>query len=316
MESGVLGIHHITAIAGDPQSNINFYTGVLGLRLVKVTINYDAPDTFHFYYGDGLGRPGSIITFFPWPGGLRGRHGTGQVTSTGFSVPTSSLDYWRGRLRDFKVDLEPAVSRFGRTSLAFRDPDGLNLELVGQETEPTSEAWADGPAPPEHAIRGFAGADLTEEGYERTANLFTATLGFQKEQEEGDRFRYTAGESRIGSTVDLICRPGAMYGSGGVGTVHHIAWRTRDDETQKAWRGRLVELGLNVSPIMDRQYFHSIYFREPGGILFEIATDPPGFTVDETVEELGKRLSLPSWLEPSRETIERALPKISLPPRG
>ena len=294
------GIHHITAIASDPQANIDFYTRLLGLRLVKRTVNFDDPETYHLYYGDYNGTPGTILTFFPWPGARRGRQGNGQVVTTSFAIPRNAIGAWVEKLSKADVNFEGPADRFGEEVLTFTDPDGLGLEVVGS---------LDGDS---QAIGRIHSATISEEGYERTARLLTETMGFQLAGQEGNRFRFIAGAGKPSSIVDVICRPDATRGLVSAGTVHHIAWRTPDEEQQLRWRGKLVALDYNVSPVMDRNYFHSIYFREPGGVLFEIATDPPGFTVDEAIESLGKELKLPSMYETMRDRIERVLPPIQL----
>jgi glyoxalase family protein len=315
MSKDLLGIHHVTAIAGDPQRNVDFYTGVLGLRLVKLTVNFDDPRSYHLYYGDELGHPGTIMTFFAWPGVPQGRQGTGQVTVTSFSVPQASLDYWRERLSQRGVSSTGPTSRFDETILSLQDPDGLALELVAHP-QAQRPAWKEGPVPAEYAIRGMHAVTLSEDGYERTAKLLTETLGFRLLSQENNVFRYEVAGGESGAYVDVRCAPGLRRGHVAAGTVHHVAWRTPTDERQQAWREVLAGLDLNVTPVLDRKYFHSIYFREPGGILFEIATDPPGFTVDEPVEQLGTRLELPTWLEPSREELEQVLPVLHLPAAG
>ncbi len=307
----VPGIHHVTAIASDPQANVDFYTEVLGIRLVKLTVNFDDPHSYHLYYGDGAGTPGTILTFFAWPGAPRGWRGTGQLTATAFSVPNGSLGYWKERLRKNGVSLEATSKRFGEEAIPFYDPDGLRLELVANPKDDRG-GWKHGPVPREFAVRGFHGVTLSEEGYEQTASLLTDTLGFRLVGQEVDRFRYRATGGGPASVVDIMCQPGTRRGEVSVGTVHHVAWRTPNDEYQKAWREELVKLRLNVTPVIDRKYFHSIYFREPGGVLFEIATDPPGFTVDEPVEKLGGALMLPSWLEPLRTHIQEELPPVKV----
>jgi glyoxalase family protein len=310
----ISGLHHVTAIAGDPQRNIDFYMGVLGLRLVKLTVNFDDPGTYHLYYGDGIGRPGTIMTFFPWPQGVTGRQGTGQLTTTSFSIPEDALDFWATRFRERHMSFEGPVGRDeDEQVLSFSDPDGLGLELVAHPRASERGGWAEGPIPPEHAIRGFHAVTLTEEGYESTVAFLTRELGFRFALEDGNRFRYEAGAGGPGALVDVKCQPAAPRGVVSVGTVHHVAWRTPNDEQQKAWREILIESGRNVTPIIDRKYFHSIYFREPGGVLFEIATDPPGFTVDEEESELGKSLKLPPWLESARQHLEHILPSVHLP---
>ncbi len=307
---GVGGIHHVTAIAGDPQTNVDFYAGVLGLRLVKVTVNYDDPQTYHLYYGDALGRPGTILTFFPWPGAPRGRTGTGQVTEVAFAIPEGSLGFRVDRLKAQRVEAAGPSRRFEEEVLSFRDPEGLHLELVAGGSGAAPDTRPDGPIPGKHAIRGFRGVTVAEEGYQRTAGLLTATLGLREAGATGNRFRYTVGEGGVRGFVDLLCLPSGRHGRVAVGTVHHIAWRTTDEGAQRAWRATIAGLGYNVTPVIDRTYFHSIYFREPGGVLFEIATDPPGFAVDEPPEQLGRRLTLPSWLEASRDEIAKALPAL------
>ena len=307
MAASILGIHHVTAICGDPQQNLDFYTGVLGLRLVKLTVNFDDPSAYHLYYGDGAGSPGSIITFFPYEGGRPGKPGTGQVTTTTYAIPMGSIQFWKDRLTSLEIDVHPGTSA---NSISLDDPDGLQVELL--ETEHfESKEWANGPVPTRHAIRGIVGATLSEEGYEQTSSLLQ-TMGFALVKEFGNRFRFQVGQS----TIDILCQPDASASRGGRGTVHHIAFRTPNDDEQHQWRNKLVEMGFNVSPIMDRQYFHSIYFREPGGILFEIATDPPGFAIDEPLETLGKHLKLPPMYEPLRDQIEKLVSPLTLPSVG
>jgi glyoxalase family protein len=307
------GLHHVTAIAGEPQTNINFYTGVLGLRLVKVTVNFDDPTTYHLYYGDAQGHPGTIMTFFPWPGAWKGLIGTGQLTVTSFAVPEKSLPYWRERLGKRKVEFDEATSDFGEEMLFLRDPDGLQLELISSSNADPDNLWERGPVPTEHAIRGFHHVTLCENGHERTALLLTDTLGFKQIAKQGNRVRYAVATGAASTIIDLVCAPEGRPGRIAVGTVHHVAWRTATEDQQVQWRAILTELDYDVTPIIDRQYFHSIYFREPGGVLFEIATDPPGFATDETVEHLGASLKLPPWLETARLELERLLPKIELP---
>ncbi len=316
MNTDILGIHHVTAIAGDPQRNIDFYTGVLGLRLVKLTVNFDDPGSYHLYYGDEQGHPGTLLTFFAWPGVPKGRQGTGQVTVTSFSIPQGSVDYWIERLSQQGVSSTGPASRFDETVLSLHDPDGLALELVAHPQAELRPAWKAGQVPAEHAIRGVHTVTLSEDGYERTAKLLTETMGFRLLGEENGVFRYAVGEQGPGAYVDVRCAPGLRRGHVAGGTVHHVAWRTPTDERELAWHGVLAGLDLNVTPVLDRKYFHSIYFREPGGILFEIATDLPGFAVDEPVGQLGTHLELPPWLEPQRKEIEQALPALRLPTAG
>jgi catechol 2,3-dioxygenase-like lactoylglutathione lyase family enzyme len=310
----VTGLHHVTAIASDPQRNLDFYADLLGLRLVKRTVNFDDLRTYHFYYGDGRGTPGTILTFFPWPNARRGGRGTGQIDATAFSTAPESFGYWLDRLKQNQVSAERMPKRFGEDVIRFTDPDGLLLELIASELQGEVEAWPESSVPAEHSLRGFHSVSAALEGYERSARLLTEVFGYELVRDEANRFRFSARDATgAGSLIDLLCMPDAQHARGGAGTVHHIAFRTRDDASQRACREQLVELGLNVSPVMDRTYFHSIYFREPGGILFEIATDPPGFTADETVEELGRDLRLPPWMEEARSQIEGVLPPITLP---
>lgn len=313
MNRDILGIHHITAIAGEPQQNLDFYAGVLGLRLVKLTVNYDDPATYHLYYGDGVGHPGTILTFFPWPGARQGRHGNGQLTVTSFAIAPGAVDYWMGRLAAHRIAFREPFERFGERVISFPDPDGLSIELVSSERINRERAYKQGAVPVEYALHGFHSAALSEEGYQQTAALLTATFGFKLLHQEGNRFRYGLDSQEPGSMIDVVCTPDGPAGRVAVGTVHHIAWRTPNDEQQRAWLAELTRLDYNVTPIIDRKYFHSIYFREPGQVLFEIATDPPGFAVDEDPETLGAKLVLPAWLEPSREELRQILPPLRLP---
>ena len=316
MDKKITGIHHITAIASEPQRNLDFYVGLLGLRLVKRTINFDDPGTYHFYFGDAGGTPGTILTFFPWPGARRGHRGVGQIEAIAFAIAPDSVRYWLDRLKEQHVAAEKATVRFGEEVIRFTDPDGLLLELIASGSPGKVESWSTGPVPAEHSLRGFHGVSAALEGYERTAKLLTETFGYYLVQESGNRFRFVASsDANPGRTIDLLCMPDGRAGNVAAGSVHHIAFRAKNDAEQLQWRESLVELGYNVTPVMDRTYFHSIYFREPGGILFEIATDPPGFSLDETVEELGSKLRLPPWLESARAQIEEVLPPIKVPAR-
>lgn len=311
--SHVTGIHHITAIAGDPQRNLDFYTEVLGLRLVKLTVNFDDPGSYHFYFGTAHGSPGTILTFFPWPDARRGLVGNGQVSATTFAVPARSLDFWRDRLARSVTPFDEAGQRFGQTVLRLTDPDGLPLELVETSLPCTDEAWTGGGVPAGSAIGGFHSATLSEADYRDTASLLQDVMGLRFVGREGDRFRYQAPGDQPAAIVDVIDAPGRTWGQLGAGTVHHLAWRTPDDAQQLSWRRTLAQVGHHVSPVADRTYFRSIYWREPGGILFEIATDAPGFAVDEAPERLGERLMLPLQFEPHRRTLEQALPRLTLP---
>ncbi len=306
------GLHHVTAIASDPQRTVDFYQGVLGLRLVKQTVNFDAPDTYHLYFGDEGGSPGTILTFFPAPGAPQGRHGAGQATTTGLAVPSGALGWWDERLRGLGVDVLAREQRDDEDVLALADPDGLRVELVASERGDAPPPWPDGPVPGEAAIRGLAHVTLTEHRLEPTAEHLTDRLGFTLVGERGDRVRFATGSGQAGQRVDVVVSPGAPKGLVAAGTVHHVAWRAPERATQERWRAALAEAGVDATPVVDRQYFTSIYFREPGGALFEIATDPPGFTTDETVATLGSGLRLPPWLEPHRERIAASLPELRL----
>ncbi|MDQ0192353.1 ring-cleaving dioxygenase [Paenibacillus wynnii] len=297
------GIHHITAFVGDAQRNADFYAGILGLRLVKKTINFDAPEVYHLYFGNESGAPGTIITFFPWSTGRKGRIGGGQVGVTTYAIPAGSLEFWEQRLAAYKISVTK-VSRISENYLSFADYDGLRIELVEREAGPLS-TWSFAGIPAELAIKGFGGAVLYSTNPEKTADTLGRTLGMERIA-EGDgyiRFRTTAD---LGNIIDLKAEPVPM-GAGGTGTVHHIAWRAKDDSEHLEW-GRLVQShGYQPTPVQDRQYFNAIYFREEGGILFEIATDPPGFARDEETNALGQKLMLPAWFEPHRATIEENL---------
>lgn len=305
------GLHHVTAIASDPQANVDFYVSVLGLRLVKQTVNFDAPDVYHLYYGDTAGSPSTILTFFPWRGVPRGRHGTGLTTATAFGIPPESLGWWQKRLADAGVDADPPLDRGGEEVLTLRDPDGLVIELVAAPGDRRSGWDGSGSVPAEHAVRGLHAVTLSEAALEPTARMLTGMLGMTVGDLGGNRSRFTMG-SGAGAAVDVAGGAGAQGRQAG-GTVHHIAFRVPDRITQARWRQALLEAGVAVTEILDRQYFTSIYFREPGGVLFEIATDEPGFAVDEPLLELGRALKLPPWLEPNRAQIESNLPTLRVP---
>ena len=314
METKIPGLHHVTAIASDPQRNLDFYASVLGLRFVKRTVNFDDPATYHFYFGDARGMPGTIMTFFPWPGVPRGIRGTGQVDAVAFAIPKNSTGYWLERLKQEHVPAERTSARFDEELIRFVDPDGLLLELIESAAPPNVEHWHGSSVPAEHTIRGFHSVSAALEGYERTAKLLMESFGYQLVNQSNNRFRFASqNEIAAGHLIDLLCMPDSRPGRIAAGSVHHIAFRTRDEAEQQQWREHLVSLGYNVTPVIDRIYFHSIYFREPGGILFEIATDPPGFTLDENLNQLGESLRLPPWLESSRTQIEKVLPRIAPP---
>ena len=302
------GIHHITAFAGNPQENVDFYAGILGLRMIKKTVNYDAPDIYHLYFANEKGNPGTAMTFFPAEGSRIGRVGAGQVGYTTFAIPEGSLPFWQARLKKFNIPIEPH-NRFEEKFLRFKDWDGLQLELVERPDVPASK-WSFGGVPSEHAIKGFGGAVLFSLKSGSTIKTLEKVLGFQRIQEEGEYIRFRA-PGDFGNLVDVYTGPMAQ-GSGGAGTIHHIAWRTADQQEQENWRALVIEQGHQPTPIIDRQYFQSVYFRERGGILFEIATDGPGFTVDEPQEYLGEKLVLPPWYEAKREEIENQLDPVEV----
>ncbi len=309
----IQGIHHITAFASDPQANADFYHSVLGQRLVKTTINFDDPGTYHLYYGDKVGSPGTIMTFFPWQNAARGRRGNGEVAAVGYIIRPNSLSYWQERLKQHGVVVGETQQRFGETALSFQDPDGMTLELVATDDPATIAFWNDGSIPEEMSIRGFHGATLWVESAAATANILTEQLGYTHDQTDGARSRYRGASADVGVTLDLLERSNQPRGRMGAGSVHHIAFRTVDDAEQEAYRQKLSAAGMMVTPVQDRQYFHSIYFREPNGVLFEVATDAPGFAYDEPVESLGQSLKLPDWYEPRRALIESGLARLVYP---
>ncbi|OPH53425.1 ring-cleaving dioxygenase [Paenibacillus ferrarius] len=302
------GIHHITAFVQNAQETVDFYAGILGLRMIKKTINFDAPEVYHLYFGNEMGSPGTIITFFPWAHSRKGRIGGGQVGITTYAVPTGSLSFWEERLNQFGVPFEK-TSRFAETYLQFEDLDGLKLELVERESGALSQ-WSFGGVPVEKAIKGFGGAVLYSTAPDKTADLLQQVMGLTKVGQEGAYARFIS-FGDLGNVIDINVTPMA-YGVGGAGTVHHIAWRAKDDTEHALWRTHVQNSGYQPTPIVDRQYFNAIYFREEGGILFEIATDPPGFARDEQPEALGEKLMLPEWFEENRAQIERNLPPIEV----
>ena len=310
MPKPIVGLHHVTAIASDPQQNLDFYTDALGLRFVKRTVNFDDPGTYHFYFGDDTGTPGTILTFFPWPRAARGQAGAGEVARTAFSVPANSIDFWEDRLRSLKVPVERSGKRFEEEVLTLADPDGMKIEIVGHSNAGPVNAPRYASVPPEHAIRGFFGVTLAERDATQTAKILSV-MGFENVASEGNRLRFSAPGTALGNHIDILVDPKASYGRPGAGSVHHIAFRAPDDQAQAEWRSEIAK-HLDVTPVLDRTYFHSIYFREPGGVLFELATDPPGFLIDEPVESLGETLQLPSWLEPKRQGIEARVAPIEL----
>jgi glyoxalase family protein len=313
MPTETSGLHHVTAIGGAPQRNIDFYITGLGLRLVKKTVNFDSPGTYHLYYGDDAGRPGSLMTFFPWPGVHPGTIGAGQSTTTAFSVPAGSLGWWKQHFADLGVESTITTESSEEERLSLRDPDGLQLDLVASSVVDPRDPWDSASVPAEFAVRGQHSSVLTVNDPTGTARTLTQDLGLHLVSETSGRLRFSAGAGGAGHIVDVIADPLADPGLTAGGTVHHIAFRAPDAETQLLWRSQLVDRGYGVTEVLDRQYFTSIYFREPGGVLFEIATDTPGFDIDEPLLELGRALKLPPWLEPSRDQIEAAVVPITLP---
>ncbi|MCB9292246.1 MAG: ring-cleaving dioxygenase [Lewinellaceae bacterium] len=308
----ITGLHHVTAMAGSPQQNVDFYTGILGLRLVKKTVNFDAPDVYHLYYGDETGQPGSILTFFPFRNIRPGTTGLGQAAVTAFSIPKGSVEYWLKRLEQFGIGHEAPRHRFDETVISFADPDGLKLELVANGRDERAP-FTYGHIPLEHSIRGFYSVELWESAYERTESLLANQLGHQFVAESGPRRRYsTHAKGKPGQIIDILWDGKKTFGFGGSGTVHHIAFDTPSDEDQLVVREKLLSAGHQATPVLDRQYFHSIYFREPGGVLFEVATTPPGFLYDEDKAHLGESLKLPPWEEHRRGYIESLLEPITL----
>ncbi|CRK81244.1 ring-cleaving dioxygenase [Neobacillus massiliamazoniensis] len=303
MNKKTMGIHHITAIVGHPQENVDFYAGVLGLRLVKQTVNFDDPGTYHLYFGNKGGKPGTIITFFPWPGAHQGIIGGGQVGVTSYVVPKGALEFWEKRLEKFNVPFTK-IERFGEQYLEFDDPHGLHLEMV-ERAEGEANQWNFGEVTPDVAIKGFGGATLLSTQPNKTAELLENVLGLERVGTEGDFIRFRS-LAEIGNVIDLKLTP-IGRGQMGVGTVHHIAWRASDDQDQLDWKEFVQANGYGVTPVQDRNYFNAIYFREHGEILFEIATDPPGFAHDESQETMGEKLMLPAQYEKNREQIERRL---------
>ncbi|GAB4042619.1 ring-cleaving dioxygenase [Spirosoma jeollabukense] len=309
METLINGLHHVTTLAGDTQRNVDYYTDILGLRLVKKTVNFDAPDVYHLYYGNETGSPGTILTFFPYGKLPRGRKGVGQLTYTAFSVPKASLSFWMDRLHERNVPYAGPYNRFSETYLRFEDFDGMGIELVFTDDDQRS-GWDNGRIPVEYAVRGFHTVTLNEVNPDRTIKLLTETMQHTLVGEEEGRFRFKAGIGGSGNFVDVLHSPKDVHSLQGAGSVHHVAFSTDSDETQLIIQEQLQVGGYHVTPVQDRNYFNSIYFREPGGILFEVATNPPGFMVDEPLSELGTALKLPPQYEPRRAKIEAELPEI------
>ncbi len=309
------GLHHITAIAGPAQENLNFYSGVLGMRLVKKSVNQDDPGTYHLFYADAEGHPGTDITFFPWADLAPSRHGHGLSTEVSLAVAPGSLDFWSGRLARSGAEILALETRFGQRALPLADPHGLRLALVESESSlgRPFTPWARSPIPVERQIRGLESARMLERNLDETVSFLVEALGFQPIGEENGWQRFGVADGISGQYVDLRGAPDAPRGAWGTGSVHHLAWRVNDDAHQLETRERVLRGGAHPTPVIDRFWFKSVYFREPGGVLFELATDGPGFHVDEKMESLGESLVLPPWLEPNREAIEKVLPSLTMP---
>jgi len=310
MENKILGLHHITAIAGNAQRNYDFYTKTLGLRMVKKTVNFDDPKTYHFYFGDETGTPGSILTFFPWERVKKGKNGVGMATEIGYSVPEGSLDFWKKRFEKNGVEFGKTREQFGEKFLPFRDPDGLNLKLVVPKHEDDRKGWETDEIKSDVALKGFHSVTLTLYNVGPTAGILTDIFDYELEEKEDNFYRYKTSAVENAAIVDIHEDPTAERGINAGGTNHHIAFRVEDEETQMYFREKIMEKGLQITEKIDRDYFFSLYFREPGGVLFEIATDNPGFTRDEDLEELGSSLKLPAQYEGSRDRIEKLLPEL------
>ena len=310
MENKILGLHHITAIAGDAQRNYDFYTKVLGLRMLKKTVNFDDPQTYHFYFGDGVGTPGSILTFFPWPGVKKGENGAGMATGIGYSVPEGSLEFWKERFEKFNVPHNGISKKFGEDVLAFQDPDGLNLELIVPENKDMRRPWETADVKANVAIKGFHNVTLTLTDHNATAEILTDVFGYELVGTENNLVRFKTNAVENAAIVDILEDPKAGRGQNAGGTNHHVAFRVKDEETLMAFREKVMQKGLQITEKINRDYFFSLYFREPGGVLFEIATDNPGFATDETLEELGSSLQLPDRYKGARAQIEKALPEL------
>ena len=309
MHKDILGLHHVTAISNNAKKNHQFYTDVLGLRMVKKTVNFDDPGTYHFYFGDEQGSPGSIITFFPWEGIGKGLNGAGMATHTGYSVPEGSFEFWKERLA--KEGITSSESEvFGEKVLSFNDPDGMQLQLITPNSVDSRDPWTANDISAEYAIRGFHNVTLTLRSIDATSNVLTEILGYSFVKQEGDLFRFETDTVDTANIIDILVDPNAPAGRNAAGTNHHIAFRVKNDDILMEVRKRVVAAGLSITPKIDRDYFFSLYFREPGGVLFEVATDNPGFTVDEPLESLGSALKLPTQHENMRSKIEAVLPKL------
>lgn len=311
MKDRILGLHHITAIAGSAKSNLEFYTQVLGLRLLKKTVNFDDPGTYHLYYGDEIGHAGTILTFFPYEGSRKGRNGSGMATRIAYAVPEGSFDFWTQRFEKYNVSYNSPSEKFGEPCISFQDPDGLQLELVvPKNKEDRRKPWVTEEIGADVAVRGFHGVTLSLQNVHATAMVLTDIFDYQLQEQQGNQYRYVTDAVEQAAIVDLMESPNEPNGLGGAGTNHHVAFRVKNEEAQMKLRERVVEKGLHITQKIDRNYFYSLYFREPGGVLFEIATDNPGFGVDEPFDQLGSSLLLPPQYEGRRAEIEAILPKL------
>lgn len=314
MEHRILGLHHVTAIADNAQRNYNFYTKIFGLRMVKKTVNFDDPDTYHFYYGNQTGTPGTALTFFPWEGIGKGYNGIGITSEIAYSVPPGSMDFWKNRLARFNIATGEPLERFGEIYLPFEDPDGLESTLVVPAAADRRKAWTTREITETEAVKGFYNVTLSVSRLEPTAKILTDIFGYEQTKQNANRYRFQTDAVNGASVVDINLIEKGRYARNAGGTVHHIAFRVRDSETELYFREKLLQHGLHPTPQIDRSYFYSVYFREPGGILFEIATENPGFTTDETVAQLGTHLMLPPQYESSRKRIEKVLPPVTVVP--
>lgn len=310
MDNRILGLHHITAIADNAKRNLDFYTQVLGVRLVKKTVNFDDPGTYHFYFGNENGTPGTILTFFPWEGIGQGTNGSGMATHIGYSVPKGSLEFWKNRLQGLNINVEESEI-FGEKLITFKDPDGLQLQLIEPSTEDSRKVGTTEELKDENALKGFHNVTLTLKKAEPTMKVLTDILGYDLQKQEGERYRLATNAIDTANLVDIIENDKIPAGRNAAGTNHHIAFRVKDDQVLMEYREKVLSAGLSITPKINRDYFYSLYFREPGGVLFEIATDNPGFTVDEPLDELGTHLKLPAQYEGMRDKIEGVLPKLS-----
>ena len=310
MENKILGLHHITAIAGNAKRNLDFYTRILGQRLVKKTVNFDDPKTYHFYFGNEGGEPGTLLTFFPWEGINPGRNGAGMATHIAYSVPQGALEFWKNRLKAFNIDYKEGEI-LGEKMISFQDPDGLELEFVEPKKPDNRKVWTTEEISSDFATKGFYTTTLTLNNADATSKFLTDLLGYQLQQEDGNRYRFATDAIETANLIDILEDPTAGRGINSAGTNHHIAFRVKNDDILMEFREKILSAGLNITPKIDRDYFYSLYFREPGGVLFEIATDNPGFTIDEPLEELGNSLKLPKQYEPARTQIESLLPDLN-----